>query len=194
MSERNDLLGALLPVAEALDRLGVGWYVGGSVASGAFGEFRATNDVDVVADLHVPDAEPLVAALGEDYYADLDAIRSAILRRASFSAVHYGTMLKIDVFVMRARAYDRQALGRRVMRRVGPADAASIPLASPEDVILAKLEWFRAGGGISERQWRDVQGVLRVQSTGIDVTYLRSWAAELGVQDLLERALAEAGG
>lgn len=194
MSASDELADALRPVVEALDRLSVSWYVGGSVASGAFGEFRATNDVDVVADLRLEHAEPLVAALGDAYFADLESIRHAIRRRASFNAVHFDTMLKIDVFVLRRRAYDREALRRRVTKRVSTMPGSmSINLASPEDVILAKLDWYRQGDGVSERQWKDVQGVLRVQSTAIDVVYLRLWAAELGLNDLLARALAEAG-
>ena len=193
MSARNELLEALGPVIEAFDRLGVAWYVGGSIASGAFGEFRATNDVDVIADLRRMHAEPLVDALGAAYYADLDSIHSAIRRRASFNAVHFDTMLKIDVFVVGARAYDQEALRRRVTKRAGTAeDAPSLILASPEDVVLAKLDGYQRGGSVSERQWNDVQGVLRVQSTAIDLTYLRKWSAELGLNELLARALAEA--
>ena len=194
VSAQDELLDALMPVVEAFDMLGVAWYVGGSVASGAFGEFRATNDVDVVADLRPPHAEPLVASLGEAYYADLEAIRSAIRRRASFNAVHFATMLKIDVFVPKGRAYDQEALRRRVTRQASTdPDAANLHLASAEDVVLAKLDWYRQGDGASERQWNDVQGVLRVQATALDVAYLRRWSAELGVHELLERALAEAG-
>jgi hypothetical protein len=194
VSASDELAEALRPVAEAFDRLSVSWYVGGSVASGAYGEFRATNDVDVVADLRPEHAEPLVVALGDAYFADLGSIRDAIRRRASFNAVHYDTMLKIDVFVLRGRPYDQEALRRRVTKRVGTTpDAMTLDLASPEDVILAKLDWYQQGGGVSQRQWKDVQGVLRVQSTAIDVAYLRRWAGGLGLDDLLARALAEAG-
>jgi len=157
VSASDELLGALGPVVNAFDQLGVAWYVGGSVASGAFGEFRATNDVDVIADLRLEHAEPLVDALGAAYYADLESIRSAIRRRASFNAVHFDTMLKIDVFVLRARAYDQEALRRRVTRRAGTdEDAPSLSLASPEDVVLAKLDWDLQGerhvGGAVERR------------------------------------------
>lgn len=195
MSGPGELLEALRPVAETLDRLGVAWYVGGSVASGAYGEFRATNDVDVVADLQAQHAEPLTTSLGDAYYADVDAIRTAIARRASFNLVHFATMLKIDVFVQRGRDYDREALRRRVTRRLGTAaDAPAVNLAAPEDVILAKLDWYQRGGGVSERQWADVLGVLRVQATGIDLGYLRRWSGELRLSDLLDRALEQAGG
>jgi hypothetical protein len=193
LSANDELLDALGPVVDAFDQLGVAWYVGGSVASGAFGEFRATNDVDVIADLRLEHAEPLVAALGAAYYADLESIRSAIRRRASFNAVHFDSMLKIDVFVLKARAYDQEALRRRLTRRAGTAeDAKSLSVASPEDVVLAKLDWYEQGGSVSERQWNDVQGVLRVQSTAMDLAYLRKWSAELGLNELLARALAEA--
>ena len=182
------------PVVDAFDRLGVAWYVGGSVASSAFGQFRATNDVDIVADLKPEHAGPLVTTLGEAYYADLEAIRSAIRQRASFNAVHYGTMLKIDVFVLRSRSYDLEALRRRVSRPMSTTPGSRcLNLASPEDIVVSKLDWYRRGGGASDRQWGDVQGVLRVQSEAMDVAYLRHWSAELGLLELLERALAEAG-
>jgi hypothetical protein len=183
-----------MPVIEALRQLGVGHYIGGSVASGAFGEFRATNDVDVVADLREVHAEPLVAALGDAYYAELDSVRRAVRCRGGFNVIHLRTMLKIDLFVQKDRDYDRAALGRRVTHLASHAPGApSLDLASPEDVILAKLEWYRQGGEVSERQWRDILGVIRVQSAALDLAYLRRWAAELGVTELLERALAEAG-
>ena len=194
MNAPDELLDALMPVVDAFNQLGVAHYIGGSVASGAFGEFRATNDVDVVADLREPHAEPLVVALGDAYFADRDSIRAAIVRRASFNAIHFDTMLKIDVFVLRDRPYDHEALRRRVTKRVSLApDAPSVDFASAEDVILAKLEWFQQGGGVSERQWRDVQGVLRVQSGALDLGYLRRWSVVLDLDGQLERALKEAG-
>ena len=66
-------------------------------------------------------------------------------------------------------------------------------VATAEDTILAKLEWYRMGGGVSERQWRDVLGVMKVQADRLDLAYLRQWADQLNVSDLLERALTEAG-
>ncbi len=66
-----------------------------------------------------------------------------------------------------------------------------VSVASAEDTLLAKLEWYRMGGEVSERQWRDVLGALKVQAGALDLEYLHRWASELGVDDLLERALTQ---
>jgi hypothetical protein len=101
-------------------------------------------------------------------------------------------MFKIDIFVSKGRPFDRQAAERARHYAIDEApDAPRFPVASPEDTVLAKLEWFRLGGDTSERQWWDVVGVLRVAADA-DRTYLRHWAASLNVLDLLERVLADA--
>lgn len=125
MSAQDELIGAVTPVAEAFDRLGVAWYIGGSIASGAFGEFRATNAVDVVADLRLQHASPGRCARRRVLRRPrVDSL--AIRRRASFNAVHFDTMLKIDVFVVRDRPYDQEALRRRMARKASTAvDAPS---------------------------------------------------------------------
>lgn len=173
--------------------MGVVWYVGGSVASTVHGQFRATNDVVVVADLRADHARAIQSELSADHYVDEESIVDACQRRSSFNLVHYGTGLKIDVFVVPESEYAAVARSRRVRAPTGRAqDARPIWVASAEDTVLAKLEWFRRGQEVSERQWRDVQGVLRLHPTGLDVAYLRRWAPSLGVTDLVERALVEA--
>jgi hypothetical protein len=184
-----DLLVALAPVLEVLRRLGVRHFVGGSVASSAHGVPRASIDADVVAELGPAHAAPLVAALRAGYYVSEERVRDAIGRRASFNVIHLETMVKVDVFVSRDRPFDRRALGRA--RPAAVEGGGEIPVSSPEDTVLAKLEWFRRGGEVSERQWVDVTGVLRA-GVSLDVAYLRGGAAELGVADLLDRALEEA--
>lgn len=188
-----DLLAAVLPVLDALDRLGVPHHIGGSVASSAQGIARATLDVDLVADLRLEHAAPLARMLEERYYVDEDMIRDAIARRGCFNVIHLETVLKVDVFVLKTRAYDRQAFERRQLDSLDEApDARQVYLCRPEDTILNKLEWFRSGGNVSQRQWRDVVGVLRVQRGHLDEAYLDRWADELGLAELLERAQAEA--
>jgi len=169
------------------------WYVGGSVASTVHGRFRATNDIDVVADVREEHAAEISAALHEDHYVDEESIVDAVRRRSSFNLVHFGTGLKIDVFVGRDSEYAASARSRRAREPIGDApDARRVWVASAEDTVLAKLEWFRRGGEVSERQWRDVQGVIELSGAGLDVAYLCEWAPSLGIADLLERALAEA--
>ena len=188
-----DLLAALLPVSGALARMGVPFYVGGSLASSAQGAARSTMDVDLVADLEPRHVAPLVAALGDEYYADEHSIAEAVARRSSFNLIHYQSAFKVDVFVAGREPYQRESLGRRVSLPLGEPGSPTLPFASAEDTVLAKLAWFRKGGGISERQWSDVQGVMRTQRDALDLAYLRRWADELGVDDLLVRALSEAG-
>ena len=193
MDETDDLVVALAPFIDLLDRLEVVWYVGGSVASTVHGHFRATNDVDVIAGLREDHAAPICESLEADHYVDESSIREAVQRRSSFNLVHYGTGLKIDVFVPPDSEYEAGVRARRVAEPFGGGrDARRLWIASAEDTVLAKLAWYRRGGGASERQWHDVQGVIELGGGELDVEYLRRWAPALGVADLLDRALAEA--
>lgn len=187
-----DLVAALRPVAEALDGLGVPYYVGGSVASSAHGIARASLDADVVAALAPEHVDGLIDRLAPRYYIPVDRLRAATATRASCNLIHLETMVKIDIFVSKGRPFDREAAARARPQAID--DAPGSPrflIASAEDTVLAKLEWFRQGGETSERQWWDVVGVLRVTANA-DQAYLRRWAAALGLLDLLERALADA--
>ena len=187
----SDIVDALTPVIEAFEALAVPYLVGGSVATSVYGVPRSTLDVDVVAAMTADAVDPFVTALETHYYIDKDMIRDAIRRRASFNVIHLETMLKVDVFVLKERAFDNEAFRRRRRDTLEEGEAAKlVHVASPEDMILHKLEWYRKGGEVSERQWRDVLGVIKVQSSGLDVPYMQRWAGELGIQDLLERALA----
>ena len=188
-----DALTALLPVIDAFERLGVPNYVGGSLASSAHGVVRATLDADLVADLGPQHVAGLVEALRADYYIDAGMIRSAIATRSCFNLIHLATSFKVDVFVLKGRAYDRAALARKEKRSID-TDSPEIQvfLASPEDTVLAKLEWYRLGDEVSDRQWRDVLGIFKLQQGRLDWDYLEKWAGELKVADLLGRARREA--
>jgi hypothetical protein len=189
-----DLLTALRPVVAEFQRLGILFHVGGSVASSAHGAGRSTQDVDLVAELHREHVKPLAAGLAGAFYVSEPMILSAIERQSCFNLIHLPTMFKVDVFVLKRRPFDQIAFRRARLGPIGLGDDhLEVPLASAEDVVLNKLEWFRQGGEVSERQWRDVQGVLKVRGPDLDRRYLEQWAAELGVLDLLQRALTEAG-
>lgn len=188
------MLEALAPVSKALEALGVGYYVGGSVASSAHGLPRASLDVDLLAELRPEHVAPFCRRLGDEYYLDADRIRDAVARQRSFNLIHLATMLKVDVFVSTGRPFDREAISRTRAEVVGEGEQAqAFALASPEDTVLVKLEWYRKGGGVSERQWNDVLGILRVLGARLDGTYLDRWASSLAVTDLLEKARSEAG-
>lgn len=188
----SELVSALRPVAHTLETLGVPYYLGGSVASSAHGIARASLDADVVAALGPEHVDRLIARLGTDYYIPVDRLRSAVVRCSSCNFIHLATMFKIDLFVSKRRPYDREAAARASPQALdeGP-DAPRFPIASAEDTVLSKLEWFRLGGETSERQWWDVVGVLRVTKDA-DRAYLERWAGDLGVSDLLTRALSDA--
>jgi hypothetical protein len=181
-----------LLVTGILERLGIRYAIGGSLASSLHGVFRASADAGLVAELRLEHVEPFARALGEAFYRDETAMRRAIAERRSFNVVHLDTMFKIDLFIPKGRPFDQAQLERRAPHVIAKEPERSAFVASAEDTILAKLDWYRAGGGVSERQWRDVLGILEVQSATLDRSYFRSMAASLGVSDLLDRAFSEA--
>jgi hypothetical protein len=189
----SDLLSALAPVVEALESLGVAYYVGGSLASSAHGVPRASIDADVIADLDHRHVAPFVSRLQDTYYLDAGRVRDAVESRRSFNLIHLATMFKVDVFASKRRPFDVEALQRARPHPFGDApDALQFRVASAEDTILAKLEWFRSGGEVSDRQWADIVGVFKAAGNPLDRAYLEQWALALSVADILARASAEA--
>jgi hypothetical protein len=185
------LLGELevaLDVGRQLDMLGVTWLVGGSVASSILGEPRATSDVDLVADLRGRHVGALFAALVDAYYIDEDAANAAVRTRGAFNVIQLASMTKVDIYCSADEPLAREELARRIFIEV---EGQRVPCATAEDIILQKLLWFVAGGGVSDRQWRDIRGVVRVQGPALDRVYLERHAASHGVTDLLHRALDE---
>ena len=188
-----DPLRIALIVARIFERLGVPYVTAGSFASSLHGEPRSTDDVDIVADLRPAHAVDLVLALHEGWYVSEEALGNALSGGGSFNAIHLATSVKVDVFVVGADTFDAQRVksGRTVA--LGPGSAAELRVDTAEYTVLRKLEWFRRGGETSDRQWRDVLGILRAQGARLDRTELATWAKRLGVTDLLSRALAQAG-
>ncbi len=169
-------------VLTLLDECGIPYMVAGSWASNVHGMPRATYDADVVVELDRESLNVLVDAVDDQFYVSREAAVDALHRRGMFNLVHLDSGFKIDLIVRKSRPYSREEFARR---RKSPLAGRDRWLASPEDVVLTKLEWSRAGE--SERQYRDALDVARVQGAALDGDYLRRWASDLALGDLLER-------
>lgn len=172
------------------DRLGVRYCLGGSHASSVRGKGRATYDVDLVAAIDVSRVNALVAALGSDWYADAMQMREAITRGRSFNLIFIPMAEKFDIFPATEEFHGAQ-LERATLEMVDILGSTiTCPVTTAEDILLAKLQWYRSGGETSGRQWEDISEVVYRNPT-LDQAYLNAWSARLGVADLLARALAE---
>ncbi len=191
-----DGIAVTLLVTEALEALKIPYVIGGSFASTAHGIPRATHNSDLVIGLRADQGElltALVSRLDGAFLVSLDNALDALARHAAFNAIHLDSLFKVDLFIPRLRLFEQERLarGRPYVMAADPVRTAVF--SSPEDTILAKLEWYRLGNEVSEKQWSDIQGVLKLQGADLDYHYLRRWASTLGVADLLERALKNAG-
>lgn len=190
MSLDQDPWLAAAAVASALDELGVRYAIVGSLASGVVGEPRYTADVDMVVELNETHIDPLIERLSPRFYIPTELLRRATRAHTSANLIDNETGLKVDLFVAGGTPLDADTLARRVATTSEGVETA-LYVQSAEDVILHKLRWFRRGGEISDRQWRDIVGVVRLQSDRLDRAYLAYGADLLGVTDLLDRALAQ---
>jgi hypothetical protein len=180
-----------LRVVSAFDHLGIPYLIGGSFASAVYGIVRSTMDADLVADIRPEHVQRLISLLEKEFYIDDGMIMDAIENSGSFNIIHLETMFKVDVFIPKNRPFDKNQMERRISQTLGESTGDKAYFSTAEDIILAKLEWFRAGGETSERQWRDILGVLDLQSSRLDFEYLRKWALSLAISDLLEKAISE---
>lgn len=185
-----DEYGVALRVAAALEALGIEYTLGGSLASALHGEPRSTNDIDFAVRLEPRHVTGLIERLGPDFIIDEAGLREAVRRGGTYQMYFLPFVVKIDLFMRGNTPLDRSEFARRI--RVPIREDASLYAASPEDSVLRKLLWFREGGEVSDRQWRDVLGILRLSGSRLEREYLEHWAAQLGVLDLLRRAFAQA--
>ena len=189
---QNEPIEVTIKVTRVLESLGIPYLIGGSLASALYGMVRTTQDSDIVAEMKPEHLQRFVSALQDEFYLDEEMIAESIQRHSSFNIIHRESMFKVDVFIPRPRPFLQSQLARAQNQTFFFESEVSAKFASPEDTILAKLEWYRLGGEVSERQWRDVLGVLKTRAGELDLEYLRKWANELKIIDLLERALREA--
>lgn len=180
-----------ITLARDLDRIfehhGILYYVTGGVAASTHGEPRATRDLDLVVQILTADIDEMAAILtAEGFYCPegaLDEVRRGI--RSYFQATHTIGIANVDIYISDGSAFANSQLSRRM--RI----AEGFYVCSPEDIVLQKLLWRKTSQ--SEKQWRDVLGVLKLQQQDLDSTYLREWATELNVLADLTRAMQEAG-
>ena len=188
---QNEPIEVTLKVTHVLERLGIPYFIGGSLASTLYGMIRTTQDSDIVAEMRIEHLKPFVSALQGEFHLDDEMIAESIQHHSSFNIIHRETMFKVDVFIPHPRPFLHAQFIRSQKQSFLFETEVSAKFASPEDTILAKLEWYHLGGEVSERQWRDILGVLKTRAGALDLSYLRNWADELEVTNLLERALKE---
>lgn len=186
-----DAITVTVRVTGVLEKLGVPYFIGGSLASTLYGMVRTTQDSDIIANLRLEHLPSFIQTLEGDFYIDDEMIANAVTRRSSFNIIHRESMFKVAVFIPREGNFVQMQFARARMETLSSSPETAAMVASPEDILLAKLQWYRLGGEVSERQWRDVVGVLKVQTGVLDMGYLHQWATELKVADLLQSALKE---
>ncbi len=181
-------------VIRVLEQQGIVYWIGGSMASSKYGDQRSTQDVDIVAKMRAEHVPALAEAWQQHFYVDEELMYDAIRLQSSFNIIHLETTFKADIFIARSDAWtEEEASRRRLVELIPGHESTLFYIASPEDMILQKLNWFRMTNGVSERQWRDVQKMLEVQSQRLEYDYLRYWAAELNLSVLLKQAMTAAG-
>ena len=189
----DDTLAITLRLPSVCEQLGIRYLVGGSLASSLHGIPRSTQAVDLVLEIGQDDVTAFVNSLRDEFYLNEEAIREAIDRRASFNLIDLRSYFKADVFVARDDEPARLQMARSQRYSLGEGAGRELVVASPEDVIAQKLYWFQLGDRVSERQWLDALGVLKVAGNRLDLDYLRRVSAMLGVAALLAAAAREAG-
>jgi len=183
-----DPIDVTLLVVQQFDDLQVPYFIGGSLASALYGVVRTTADCDIIADLQPQHAHPIVQNLGKDFYADEKAFLDATIQLGSFNLIHLESMFMVDVFIHKHRLFEESQFIRRRCEVLSTNPKREAYVATAEDVLLAKLERYRLGNEVSERQWYDILGIIKVQGIRLDLSYLHKWANILGVLDLLEKA------
>ncbi len=187
--DNEEAIGITFLVISALESLHINYLLGGSLASAIYGEPRATRDADIVADIGPEHVAPICKLLRPEFNVEEEAILNAIQFRSSFNAIHLLSLFKVDLFIPKDRTFEQEEFKRRVLRKISSEPERHAFVATAEDIILAKLEWYRLGNEVSEQQWRDITGVFKVNEGTLDLNYLVQMAEQLDVSNLLEKLL-----
>jgi hypothetical protein len=179
---------ALETLIQALEGVGARYLITGSVASSAQGIPRFTRDTDLLIQIGPAQTGSLAKALGTDWYIDPDHAREAVGRGRGFNVIHIPTSHKFDLFPASSAFHDSELERATIQTLVLPGGNVRCYVATAEDMILAKLKWYREGGEVSDQQWSDITGMLAVNRS-LDSDYLNRWAKQSGVADLLEKAI-----
>ncbi len=171
--EQHELL---LFLVECLEKLKIHYFITGSIASMAYGEPRFTNDIDIVADIKLSQVDDFKSCFPEnDFYLEVASIKKALDHRQQFNIIHPSSGLKVDVFVSKRDDFDRARFSR--MKKLNVSESKSSNFASPEDVIIKKMEYSQKGG--SDKHLRDIASMLKISGQEIDRDYISAWAEKL---------------
>jgi hypothetical protein len=184
-------LSVLSQVTATLEQEGIRYVLVGSFASSIHGMYRSTADIDILAEIKTEQVSPLFQALQKSFYVDEHVMLEAVAQGRSFNAIHFDSVFKVDFFVAKSNHFAFAQLDRRELRSISPGRDETVFVATAEDTILAKLQWYRAANETSNNQWNDVVGVLGTSRHTLDFAYLRGWADKLGLTNLLQRAINE---
>lgn len=179
-------------LGEIFDKLNIPYYLSGGLASSFWGERRQTEDADIAVILEPDKIEQLIIALATEFYLSDTAIDDATRGRSnSFNIIHTASAIKADIYpIKQSNNFESSAMLRRKQVQLFSANK-SIYVTSPEDIILHKLRWYKMADNYSQKQWRDILGVLKARRKILDFDYLRLWSDYLKLTPELEKALDE---
>jgi hypothetical protein len=180
----------LKSLTEVLEQMDISYAIGGSMASSIYGKVRFTQDADITVEPFDNQADKLFEILKPQYYISKEAMYQALMQRRSFNIIHLESAFKIDIFIRKDTAFEKQLITRRRTLKLSDSLEKSFSVISPEDIILLKLQWY-CDSGHSERQWNDVVGILTTQREKLDFHYMRKWSDILGINELLEKVISE---
>ncbi len=184
----NSPLFAVSSFVDLLEKHQISYLIGGSFASSVQGEYRTTNDIDFLCQISMDKLEGFIGGLSPDFIHDSESIKNSLKSKISFNIIHEESFTKIDVFNSIGQ-YERSQLERAIPVYIKEINK-HIRVASAEDIISAKLIWYKKGNMTSERQWNDILGVYKVQKNKLDYEYMQSWADLMDINILYKKAIS----